>query len=252
MDKRILLNKLLAFLFVIIAVICAAYGAFVHAAGSGTAFFAVWLLLAVCSCCLAVSFKLDIWKKAPRALKRTIIVLICAAALIFAVFQVYVLSHFNDDGRDNMDYIIVLGAQVYKSGPSTVLRYRLDRAEQYLMENENTICIVSGGQGYNEPSAEAEIMAEYLESKGISSERIIKEEESQTTAENISNSMKYINDGASVGIVTNNFHVFRALQTAERQGLKNVYGVAARSHKAYLPNNMLREFMAEIKFVLST
>ena len=38
----------------------------------------------------------------------------------------------------NLDYIIVLGAQVKESGPSVILRYRLDRAVSYLKENDNT------------------------------------------------------------------------------------------------------------------
>ena len=252
MERKISLRKVLTFLFGIIAVICVAYGAFVRAAGSGTLFFAVWFFIAACFCCLAVSLRLDLWKKVPNILRKVLVILVCAAILIFTGFQACVLSHFGDNGVDDIDYIIVLGAQVYRSGPSTVLRYRLDRAEQYMQENENTICIVSGGKGSNEPSTEAEVMAEYLESKGIGSERIIKEETSETTAENIANSIKYIKSGSSAGIVTNNFHVLRAMQTAKRQGLKNAYGIAAGSPAAYLPNNMLREFTAEIKFVFST
>lgn len=71
-----------------------------------------------------------------------------------------------------------------------------------------------------------------------------------TTEENIANSMKYIREGASVGIVTNDFHVFRALQIARSQGLSNVTGISAGSMRMYLANNMLREFFAEIKFLL--
>lgn len=55
-----------------------------------------------------------------------------------------------------LDYIIVLGAQVRKDGPSPVLKYRLDKAVEYLNENPDTVCIVSGGQGSNEPWSEAE------------------------------------------------------------------------------------------------
>lgn len=62
----------------------------------------------------------------------------------------------------NLDYIIVLGAQVKESGPSVILRYRLDRALSYLKENDNTLVIVSGGQGANEKATEASVMKEYL------------------------------------------------------------------------------------------
>ena len=78
----------------------------------------------------------------------------------------------------------------------------------------DSICIVSGGQGYNEPFPEAEGMFRYMKEK--------------------------------------DFHVFRALQTAKAQGLKNVCGIAAGSNRLFLPNNMLREFLGEIKFLLTS
>ena len=250
MEKRSSLYRILTLVFAAAAAVCAVYGCFVRAAGSGTAFFAVWLFIAVFFCCLAAAFWTGLWERAPLALRRAFIAVICAGIALLAGFQVCALSHFNDDGGDDLDYIIVLGAQVYKSGPSSVLKYRLDKAAEYLEENSGTVCIVSGGRGPNEPEAEAVIMADYLEQKGVPADRIIKEEKSETTAENISNSMKYISKNATVGIVTNNFHVMRALQTAERQGLENAKGISAGSNAAYLPNNMLREFMAEIKFLL--
>ena len=250
MEKRSSLYRILTLIFAVAAAVCAVYGCFVRAAGSGTAFFAVWLFIAAFFCCLAAAFWTGLWERAPLVLRRVFIAVICAGLVLLAGFQVCALSHFDDDGGDDLDYIIVLGAQVYKSGPSSVLKYRLDKAVEYLEENSDTICIVSGGKGTNEPEAEAVIMAEYLEQKGVPADRIIKEEKSETTAENISNSMKYISKNATVGIVTNNFHVMRALQTAERQGLENAKGISAGSNAAYLPNNMLREFMAEIKFLL--
>ena len=57
-------------------------------------------------------------------------------------------------------------------------------------------------------------------------------------------------EGASVGIVNHNFHVFPALQIAKKYGLSDVCGSAADSTPKYLPNNMLREFFAEMKWLL--
>lgn len=91
-----------------------------------------------------------------------------------------------------------------------------------------------------------------MKEKGIAEERILLESESSTTEENIRNSSCMIKEGASVGIITNDFHVFRAIQTAKAQGLKNVCGIAADSNRLFLPNNMLREFFGEIKFLLTS
>ncbi len=129
------------------------------------------------------------------------------------------------------------------------MQYRLDKAKEYLTENPSTKCIVSGGQGLNEPFSEAEGMAKYLIEQGISEDRIIKEDKSQSTKENIINSSKYIESDASVGIITNNFHMFRALQISRKvrcwQHLR--YFCKNQTHFSFL-NNMVREYLAEIKF----
>ena len=75
----------------------------------------------------------------------------------------------------------------------------------------------------------------HLIRQGIPEERILKEEKSKTTAENIQYSKKFIKSKESVGIVTNNFHMFRALQIAKRQGLEDPSGIAAESTALYLP-----------------
>lgn len=76
---------------------------------------------------------------------------------------------------------------------------------------------MSGGQGYNEPCTEAQAMADYMEAAGIE-DRLILEDESKTTEQNIKNSKKYIRDGASVGIITSDFHMFRAMQITRDRG----------------------------------
>lgn len=112
-------------------------------------------------------------------------------------------------------------------------------------------CIVSGGKGPNEPFPEAQGMADYLKEHGIDEQRILEEPDSKTTEENIVNSKKLISDDdASVGVITNNFHMFRALQIADKYGLDNAQGIAAGSPPNMLVNNMVREFFAEIKFLL--
>lgn len=237
-------------LWSVFAVICILYGIFIKAAGSGTGFFIVWLGLGVLFLLFAFAAKLELWSRLPRLIKWICLAGTAIGIVCFLVIEGCIIREFNEKGKPQLDYIIILGAQVYENGPSVVLRYRLDAAIAYLNENPDTLCVVSGGQGYNEPFAEAVGMAEYLEENGIPAERILLEKESKTTEENLSNSFVYIEDGASVGIVTNNFHIFRATQTAKKLGYKNVCGIAAGSTKWYLPNNMLREFLGEIKFLL--
>ena len=122
--------------------------------------------------------------------------------------------------------------------------------QNYLEKNPETICIVSGGQGYNEPCTEAQAMADYMEAAGIEKDRLILEDESKTTEQNIKYSKKYMKDGASVGIITNDFHMFRAMQITKGEGLKSAKAIAAGSNPLYLPNNMLREYLAEWKYLI--
>ena len=175
----------------------------------------------------------------------------CIGLVAFGTVESCIISKMHAQGKPDLDYVVVLGAQVRKSGPSLVLRYRLDKAIEYLDANPNTICIVSGGKGPNEPFPEAQGMADYLKEHGIAEQRILEEPDSKTTEENIVNSKKMINDdNASIGVITNNFHMFRALQIADKYGLDNAQGIAAGSPPNMLVNNMVREFFAEIKFLL--
>lgn len=240
--------KTVLFLFLAAASIC--YGIIVRQSGSGTGFFLLWLGLGVVFLLLAgyVSFFAGTFQL-PKQLKRILVIIVCVLTACFAGIEGCVISQMHASGRDGLDTIIVLGAQVHRSGPSRVLRYRLDKAVEYLNENPDTICILSGGQGSNEPFAEAEGMATYMQEHGIPVQRLILEDQSETTEENLKNSSAYLEDHASVGIVTNDFHVFRALQIAKSQGMTNVCGIAAPSTRLYKVNNLVREFFAEIKFL---
>ncbi len=240
---------ILMIVYILLALVSIAYGVMVKAAGSGTGFFLIWFCIGLIFIFFAVAVHISLWSKLPKALKGIFLALLAIGLCFFVAVEAMIVSHLNDRGKDDLDYLIVLGAQVNESGPSPILRFRLDAAVDYLNENPDTICIVSGGQGPNEIAAEAVVMADYLEEQGIDPDRIIEEPESKTTEQNITNSMALMEDGATVGIVTNDFHVYRALQIAKHQGLENPSGIAAYSPASFLPNNLLREFLGEVKFL---
>lgn len=182
-------------------------------------------------------------------LRRAGSVTIVAFAVVLVYAQCLALSQINAQGEPDLDYVVVLGAQIYDDGsPSPVLRYRLEAALSYLEENPKTICIVSGGQGPNEPYPEADGMAAYLERQGVAAERIIRERQSVNTLQNITFSQQLMTSSDDrVGIVTNNFHVYRAVRIARKAGLTNACGIAGYSTPYYLPNNLLRETLGIIK-----
>lgn len=224
------------------------YGVTIMMVGSGTWFFAFWYVLGAILLTAGWCVHVGVWAALPNGLRYAGVGCLAVLAVAFAVTGAFVASGFGQQGEDDLDYVVVLGAQVRDDGPSMVLRYRLDAAAQYLQQNPRTICIVSGGQGANEPVAEAVAMAAYLEDQGIDASRIIQEGLSSNTAQNIGNSMAFFDaDTDRVGIITNDFHVFRATAIARKQGIQHVCGIAAESVPWYLPNNFVRETLGVVK-----
>lgn len=241
-------KKMMSILCVLAALFCFAYCAVVFMIKSGSRFYLIWAVGGLCFAALAYLFYSGVWDKIPFILRRIFIVFVLVGIVLFVIVEGCILSRFHDRGRDNLDYIIVLGAQMKPAGPSAVLKFRLDEAYDYLTANENTICILSGGQGSNEPCSEAEGMYQYLIGRGIAPERLVMEDQSKDTSENIAYSMALIGrKDVSVGIVTNNFHVFRGVRLAKAAGFTDVCGIAARSNIYFQLNNMVREFFGIMK-----
>lgn len=243
---------------IIPALICMAYGICILCVGSGSGFFLVWFLLAAVillqTFLPALPEAYAAWIHAARILLRLFWILFAAAV---GITWILIGTHFSAKGEANLDYLIVLGSQVRADGPAVITKYRLDKAMGYLEDHPETVCIVSGGQGKNEPAPEAVIMKQYLVRRGIPAEQILTEDRSLNTIENIRNSKAMIleQEGAKgdaeiedrVGIVTNNFHVFRGVMLARHAGFRNASGIAAYTNPFYLPNNMLRETCGILK-----
>lgn len=233
--------------FLILGILAILYGGVIFLAGSGTMFFTVWVFIG--GFFLAWSFfGYKEYTDNCKWLKKLGYSFIITCVILLTILCCFIGTEFHSKGAKDLDYIIVLGAQVYENGPSPILKFRLDAAIEYLNENPDTRCIVTGGKGYNEPRPEGQVMAEYLMENHIDQNRILIEDKATNTIENIQYSIELMKtDYKNVGIVTNDFHVFRAVKLAKAQGLKHVYGIAGDSHPIYLPNNILRECLAIVK-----
>ena len=103
--------------------------------------------------------------------------------------------------------------------------------------------IVSGGQGSGEDISEADAMAAYLLSRGVERKKIIREDRSTSTRENLRFSRRYLDAlSDSAAIVTNDFHIFRAVLTAQREGYRHVFSLPASSNPVFLITSLVREF----------
>ncbi len=238
------------FILLLLGVLCLIYFLCIaFFTGHGTNFYFIWLFLGIGAIILSVIIKKGIWEEHfPLWFKRIFITLSFAAGILFVIVEDCILSGFSQKGPQKLDYLVVLGAQMKVSGPSKALQYRLDEAIRYLEENQNTKVIVSGGQGADEPVSEAQGMYDYLVEKGIEASRIIKEDQSKNTFQNLNFSAEFLDkENDSVGVVSNNFHIFRALKIARKAGYQNVYGISARGEPFLQLNNMMREFFGVMK-----
>ncbi|MDX9917602.1 MAG: YdcF family protein [Gudongella sp.] len=148
------------------------------------------------------------------------------------------------------DYIIVLGSGLINGDKvSRLLGSRIEKAIEFyrLQEKAGKIAkvIFSGGQGENETVSEAYAMANYAFEKGLPKESALLEDKSRTTLENFMYSKKIMdNDKAYQPIfVTSNYHVFRANIYAKMSGL-DMYGIGSPTAKYFLPNALIREYIA--------
>ena len=169
--------------------------------------------------------------------------LVCAGLALLIALLGLVISGMRQTPPANLDYLIVLGARVNPDGnPSPALQNRLNAAIDYLAANPETIAIVSGGQGADEPVSEAACIRDALVAAGVDPDRILVEDQSTSTAENLTFSLALIDaPDDSVGLVTNNFHVCRATRLAQKAGYGDVHGVAADYTGLTLPHFMVRE-----------
>ncbi len=231
-------------------ILCLVYCVGIGIMGHGTNFYLIWGVFGLAFLVLGrlQGKGIFLWRILPGYLKYPAVVLLLFGIVLFVVVEGCIVSRFGAKAPKGLDYLVVLGAQMKENGPSVVLRYRLDEACEYLKENTDTRVIVSGGQGANELVSEAEGMRDYLIQMGIAPERIVLEDASRNTCQNLQYAAAFLDPGQdSVGIVTNNFHMFRALHLAKAAGYRQVHGLAANSTVWMLPQNMLREFCGVTK-----
>lgn len=147
--------------------------------------------------------------------------------------------------------VILLGAQVLAADQmSLALAQRVNAAYAYLVENPEAKCIVTGGQGSNEPATEASVEKYFLMKKGIAENRIFLEDQSKNTRENLQFALEIAqreNMGTTFAIATQNFHLFRSIKLAEELGMQ-AYGIPAETSFILFPGFYGWELMSLTKW----
>lgn len=185
--------------------------------------------------------------------------LLCAAGVVIAagltiggIFSANMI-YYGTQNSTRSDCVIILGCQVVGEIPSYMLADRLSAAEELLKSNPNALCIVSGGQGARESITEAEAMKRWLKARGIAEERIIKEERSSSTRENLARCVEIIKEreiSGEITIVTNEFHQYRAHLYAKSAGINAGHYSAATSGRLIV-NYWLREWAGLLTYFVT-
>lgn len=213
-------------------------------------------------------------KKLPLWVPVSAITFACAAVAVFCAVEIMVFMGAASADVPNLDYVIVLGARVNDAGISNSLKKRLDKAIEYSQENPETMLILSGGKEGNEPVFEAQVMYDYLVYNGVPPQQLAMETYSTSTVENLAYSKVLIDKiqeekrleeskkgkpiapgpymvaeakPIQIGVLTSNFHVFRAKKIGEKWGIPHIYGIASDSDPILFPHLCVRECIVILK-----
>lgn len=183
----------------------------------------------------------------------TKIIKIIALILIFSFIMIEGLIIIN--GQENkeydVDYLVVLGSGLWGDVLSPTLLGRMNKSLEFIENNPNTKIVVCGGQGKGENMPESEAMRDYLVLNGVDESKIIQEDKSTSTLENLKFAKNILEklDGKKnhkIMIVTNEFHLFRSKFIAKRLGF-TPYGMPSKTITSIAPKYFIREYFAVIK-----
>ena len=182
-----------------------------------------------------------------KTITRIITVCLVIGLLVVGITEALIIKASFGDPKEQVAYMVVLGAKVRQSGPSVSLWDRIHAAAEYLEEHPDTIAIVSGGQGADEPMTEAKAMYDELIALGIEPDRVWLEEKATSTWENLNFALDLIEEKTGerptkLGILSSEYHLFRAKLFAKECGVEAV-GIPARTSRL---SQAINHFMREV------
>ena len=195
----------------------------------------------------------------PRKLFSAARAVYCFGVIFFTVtFCIFLmfLSTFShaEVTNEGPTAVLVYGCRVKGTEPKEMLAERLDAALELLGENPEAIAIVSGATDEGEIYTEAQVMAWYLEKHGIASERILLDEEANSTKGNIRGFLRLIEEHNLQDMpcisVSSTFHMPRIAFLCGKYGLESAFvGAKTERIQLWFPS-VVREYMAYVKMLV--
>lgn len=171
-------------------------------------------------------------------------------ALITVSYVISLFLNLVNKPHHDLDYVVVLGAGLRANGSVTpLLASRIRKDIDVLQKNPKSFLVLSGGQGADEPVAEAVAMGDWAREQGVDPACILQEDQSRNTHENVRFSYDLIEKNAQarglshtprLTLVTNRYHLLRALLEARHQKISCIgYGSATKLY--FFLNALIRE-----------
>lgn len=217
--------------------------------------FALGSVFGICVCATGIALTLLYRRMVSAGRKKKVIVRTLALLYVLGLGWVFFLtglmiSYQAVPPPDNLN-VIVLGAQVFSAermGKS--LTGRVEKAVEYLNDSPQVLCIVTGGQGGNEPCPEALTQRNALIRRGIDPSRIYMEDKSRNTRQNLEFAMELAKEeglDTRVVVITQSFHLYRAVSLARSAGFE-AYGLVAETDPILFPQYYGRELLSLTKW----
>ena len=207
----------------------------------------------VCLCLMGVLLFYNVcyltknrFPKLTRVVKRVFTVLLCMGLLVVGATEALIIGASFGDKGEPCEYMLVLGAKVRNDGPSVSLMDRIKATAAYMEAHPDVIAVVSGGKGPDEPMTEAQCMYKQLVKLGVDPERIWLEDKATSTWENLHFALNLIEEKTGqrptkIGLLSSEYHLFRAKMFARACGVEAVGIPAHTSRISQMVNHFMRE-----------
>lgn len=206
-----------------------------------------WVLIGIITFYNLADILVKRYPNPVKVVRRIFTILLCIGLLIVGITEALIIHASFGDPEESCEYLLVLGAKVRNDGPSVSLMNRIDAAYDYLIAHPDTIAIVSGGQGADEPMTEAQCMYDHLTARGIDENRVWMEDQATSTWENLNFTLDLIEERTGqrptkIGLLSSEYHLFRAGLFARDCGVESV-GIPAHTTRL---SQMINHFMREV------
>jgi uncharacterized SAM-binding protein YcdF (DUF218 family) len=194
-------------------------------------------------------------------MRRILLALLVLLLAYFAVTTTLVARWMGKDERPRVDAIVVLGAAQYDGRPSAIYQARLQHALDLYNSGVAPLLVFTGGNEPGDRFTEGGSGARWATEHGVPASAVLTEEKSRTTYENLAGAKRMLEGRGGAGgrprivVVSDPFHMFRAVRQADDLGLKAFPSPTRTSplsaSKVRLSESVLREDLAIGGYLLS-